>query len=186
MHESVDNLIHKGTCYTVDTILDLPPTIIPASLSTQTTDNLVRFYGKDNPFCNFDNSPVTIKRTRYCCNGQFYLKSKRDFFTVEDTCMKIMATSNQARQFFLGQKVIYFDETRWKQESDDAMLFELREKFKIPKYKNLLLQNGRKKIAGCYGHSPCRGIELFVDNPHSNDPNRWAGENTNCSVARSS
>ncbi len=57
------------------------------------------------------------------------------------------------------------------------MLVGLREKFKIPKYKKLLLQTGNKKIAECNGQDPYWGIGLFMDNPLSNDQNRWAGEN---------
>ncbi len=62
-----------------------------------------------------------------------------------------MATYDPARMFFLEQKVKDFDETRWKQEYDDIMLVGLRDKFKIPKYKKLLLQTGNKKIAQCNG-----------------------------------
>ncbi len=102
----------QGKSYTIEIIFDLPPAINKASLSTKVTDNLVKIFGRGSPLSNFDNCPATIKGIRYCSNEQFYQKSKSDFFKDEETCTNIMATSNPAMMFFLGQKVKDFDETR--------------------------------------------------------------------------
>ncbi len=58
---------------------------------------------------------------------QFYQKSKSDFVKDKETCSKIMITSDPEKVFFLEQKVIDFDERRWKQECDDIMLVGLNE-----------------------------------------------------------
>ncbi len=116
VHLSVDKLIYKGKSYTVDSILDLSPAINPASLSTKTTDksNLVKILAGIARLVILITAQSPLKESDIAAMSNFINRVRVILFKDDETCRKIMATSDPERMLFLGQKLKDFDETRWK------------------------------------------------------------------------
>lgn len=172
-----DKIVCEGKVYTADTLCDLPEPLNPTILATQTTPTLVKFFKKQSLFSNFNRSKLVINGINYECMEQYYQETKSEFFEDHATSIKIMSTKNPATMYHYGQNVKGFDEAKWRTVCDKVMLTGLLEKFKAPKYKNALLKTGNRKLVECNGKDFYWGAGCYMNQPESNDPARWRGQN---------
>lgn len=173
----VDRLVVKGKQYTVDQLDTLPEDLRQRSNATVETKDLVKFFSKASPFSNFHGCQIKVDNITYHTVEQFYQAKKAEQFNDDATAARIMAAKTPYDCYTLGWKVAKFEESEWRKKCDAIMLKGLEAKFGKEDMKKVLLDTGKKLIVECNGKDDYWSCGYYPDNPYSNDPGTWKGQN---------
>lgn len=142
-----DKLIVDGSRYTVDTLYELPESLIPISNSERHSDSRISFFRKFSKLSNHHPSSFVIDDHEYCCNEQYFLSQKCLGFGQRRAAENILNTSDAA-QMVKFSKVCKGTSQNWKHEKAyEVMKKGLEAKFNQDEScKEYLINTGEKLL----------------------------------------
>ena len=111
-----DKLLIDGVRYSVDTLDELPDSLIPISRSERHTDSRISFFRKYSKLSNHHPSTFEFDGREYCCNEQLFLSQKCYAYGQRRAAENILATKDAALMVKYSKACGRSESSRWTHE----------------------------------------------------------------------
>ena len=142
---------------------------------------IIFFYSpkKENGFMsNWYPAEFTCNGYHYHTSEQYMMHQKALLFGDTAVAAEILETTDQKEIKYLGRKVRPFDSSIWRANRENIVYKGLLEKFRQnDDLRAKLLATGDSILVEAAPRDLVWGIGLGKDNPKSQDPNTWRGQN---------
>lgn len=130
------------------------------------------------PFSNFVTSDIKYRGQSFATTEQAFMYAKAVEFNDEGTATKLLdPTLEPWAAKVLGREVKGYSDHVWDKVRYTRMLEVNREKYKIPRYRQLLLGTGDKLLVECNPRDVVWGIGLAEDDSRCLNESEWKGQN---------
>lgn len=139
---------------------------------------LVKFFHAPHPFSQWHPCTVIYTDIRYGNAEQAMMHHKALLMGDEDTAEEIMKTKIPQKIKAWGRRVKNFDPELWDKEKEQLVYEINMAKFgQNQAIKTILLRTGTKTIVEASPYDRIWGIGLSEEDPRSDDPRLWKGQN---------
>lgn len=177
---SVDKLIINKKVYTVNNLDKLPESLNPEKVSTPTRGNKTAFFSKQSPLSNMHPSVMTVGKTKFSSNEQFYVYSKAKRFHDDEAAADVLKMTDPVAIKRRGKNIANYDNKIWKDDRVGVMKTGLLHKFRQNSHlKNFLLQTENNILIEASAHDKFWGCGLSLHNRKLWDHNSWLGKAEN-------
>lgn len=169
----LDKLYVNGKQFTTDNLHELPPSLHADKRSTKFTDQTVVFYSKHSVFSNFHKLNVKIEGETYCCNEQYFQRSKALFFGDQEAAKKIMDENDPHKILAIGKKIKGYKKETW-----DNQAYRVLKNVNVMKYEQnpeaqMSLINTGNRFIGEASLDRQYGIGISITSPNVGDKSEW-------------
>ena len=156
----------KGLTYNVQQSYQLP---FIDEVGIRETEDRVYFFGRYSKFSNFYPSPINNSGTVFPTVEHLYQFAKAKFHNKEDIACDIMKSADPKNAKALGDKIQ--EQSEWKETAAvDVMIDALKAKFRIPSFKQLLLNTRGKTLVEASPRDRFWGVATGLDQAVRNPP----------------
>lgn len=142
------------------------------------TDKFVFFWGTKDCFSQWHPCVFTESGSKYSSTEQFMMAEKARLFKDEDSCTKIMSSSDPRKIKSQGRLVKNWNEKLWNAHREDIVYRGNLAKFsQNPHLKAQLQKTGSRMIVEASPNDAIWGIGLADTDPACMDPSKWKGLN---------
>ena len=167
-------LIIDGERYDVNTLDELPESLIPISQSQRETDTQIAFFRKYSKLSNHHPARFMINREVYSCSEEFYLSEQCLAYGHRRAAAAIRATNDPAEMVKIA-KVCKGPIKKWNVDASyGCMKTGCREKFnQNPELKDYLMSTNYKTLVEGSKFDKRWGVGLYFNDPAIDDQSNW-------------
>ncbi|GAB3762203.1 NADAR domain-containing protein [Ramlibacter monticola] len=141
-------------------------------------NNMVLFWGRQDPFSNWHPSKFTFDGVTFNCSEQYMMYRKAVLFGDTKIASEILGCRDPREQKALGRKVGGYDDAVWKAQARDIMVPGLVAKFEQnPALDDVLVGTESLLIVEASPTDPLWGVGLSAEDPRILDQSQWLGSN---------
>ena len=168
-----DTLVLQGNRYTVDNLHTLPNELNGFTVSSQSNDDTIGFFGALNPLSNFYKNAFTYKGIKYETSEHFIQHAKAMLFKDHSTANEILCCNSPLEAKRLSKNISNFNIDKWKTKAHDLCLPGIKCKFMQNEYLwNLLQGTGEKTIVES-SYDSIWGTGIPLTNPDALERDKW-------------
>ena len=168
-----DTLVLQGNRYTVDNLHTLPMELNGYTVSSQTNDDTIGFFGALNPLSNFYKSSFIYSGTKYETSEHFIQHAKAKLFKDHTTAKEILCCNSPLEAKRLSKNISNFNLDEWKAEAYELCLPGIKCKFMQNEYLwNLLQSTGDKTIVES-SYDSVWGTGIPLTRPDALERDKW-------------
>ena len=165
-HVKRGKLNFKGLTYSVQQSYQLP---FIDEVGIRETDHRIYFFGRYSKFSNFYPSKINNSGVTFPTVEHLYQFAKAKFHNADDTAAEILKEQDPKNAKRLGDRVK--ERPEWRETAAiDVMKDALKAKFRIPSFKQLLIQTDVKTLVEASPRDNFWGIGMGLDDAIRSHP----------------
>ena len=166
-------LVIKGKKYTLSNLHDLPVKLSGFHVSSKSSDDVMGFFGKLNPFSNFHPTVFTYEGHTYHSSEQFIQYAKCMFFKDAASAEKVLNSKTPLESEHTSKDIKNFDMEIWKTHAKKVCSGGIKAKFdQHHALQHLLQSSGTKTLVKCCKDS-LWGTGIPLSASECLDKNKW-------------
>ena len=171
-----DQLIIKGTKYSIDSLDKLPDNLAPYKAGQRSNEDCLIFHGQHMPLSNFHSCPFIIEGQKFTSSEQYIQYKKACHFHDHTTAGKIKQSKHPTEAKTLSHNIPNYDRDAWRVVTKDACTPGIRAKFEQnPLLLQFLCATKPLKLAEST-LDKLWGTGLSLNDPNALKPSRWINQ----------
>ena len=143
-------LVIKGKKYDIYTLHTLPNELNGFNITSKQGDNVLCFFGEQNPFSNFHQAKFSLNGIQYHCTEQMIQHNKAIFFGDKNTAVKILNCTDALDCKRTAKEIKNYNHEKWKNNARRVCEEGIKAKFlQNQLLRDFLLSTKGKELAEC-------------------------------------